>query len=126
MAKVKKTAVKPKASAPKKTTKPAGQTPAAGKKRTSWLNRSTNSPMIEQHARRLESFLAALADGVVEESEVKAQEQRLVELMREIEPQLDDALHEKVTRLLCELTAYDLMQVLHSMHAARPKRKFRG
>ena len=46
--------------------------------------------------------------------------------MQEIEPQLDDALHEKITRLLCEMTAYNLMQMLHAMQQARPKTEFRG
>ena len=101
--------------------KPAGQ--AA---RTSWLDETTQVPVIESQARRLESFIQTLADGKVDESELKAQEGRLVALMKEIEPQLDDALHEKVTRLLCELTAYDLMQMLHTMQEARPRTVFRG
>ena len=46
--------------------------------------------------------------------------------LRELEPLLDDATHARVTRLLCELTAYYLMQVLNAMHKARPKVKFRG
>lgn len=56
-----------------------------------------------------------MEDGKIDESELDEQEQRLVGLMQEIEPQLDDALHERVTELLCELTAYDLMQTLHSI-----------
>ena len=51
---------------------------------------------------------------------------RLVKLMQEVEPQLNNELHSKVTQLLVELTAYDLMKVFHSMHAARPKTVFRG
>jgi hypothetical protein len=47
-----------------------------------------------------------------------------VDLMKEVEPLLDNALHEKVTRLLCELTAYDLMQTLNLMRP--PARRFRG
>jgi hypothetical protein len=82
--------------------------------------------LIEQYARQLDSFLETMADGRVDTSEIQAQEARLVALMREVEPQLDDALHEKVTRLLCELTAYDLMQMLHAMQEARPKTAFRG
>jgi hypothetical protein len=31
-----------------------------------------------------------------------------------------------VTELLCELTAYDLMQTLHEMQKARPRTAFRG
>ncbi|MHB1035067.1 MAG: hypothetical protein ACYC35_10415 [Pirellulales bacterium] len=94
--------------------------------RSAWFDEASTTPVIAEEARRLESFLAALADGKVEESEIKAQEARLVKLMKEVEPLLDDNLHAKVTKLLCELTAYDLMQTLHAMQAARPTTVFRG
>jgi len=99
---------------------------STGKTRTSWLNDDLQTPAIEQNARQLASFLEAMADGRVDEKEVRAQEARLVELMKEIEPQLDDEMHAKITQLLCELTAYDLMQMLYTMDQARPKTKFRG
>jgi hypothetical protein len=41
--------------------------------------------------------------------------------MKEVEPMLDDKQHAKVTQLLCELTAYDIMQTLHGVQQARPK-----
>ena len=94
--------------------------------RKSWLDEETQEPIIEQHARQLTSFLEAMADGKVETSEVEEQEKRLTALMKEVEPMLDDEQHSKVTELLCELTVYDLMQVLHSLHEARPKSVFQG
>jgi hypothetical protein len=94
--------------------------------RTSWLDEKSQVPQIEQHARKLTSFIEALADGNVDTAELKAQESRLTALMKEVEPQLDDKLHAKVTQLLCELTAYDLMQTLHEMQKSRPKTVFRG
>jgi hypothetical protein len=95
-------------------------------KRQSWFDEKTHEPLIEQYARQLDSFLTTMADGVVEAREIKEQEERLVKLMQELEPLLDDKQHEKVTRLLCELTAYDLMQTLYTMQQARPKTAFRG
>ncbi len=94
--------------------------------RQSWLDTTSGTPMIDQYARQLTTFLDAMADGRVDDSELKAQEGRVAALMREIEPKLDDALHAKVTQLLCELAAYDLMQVMHSVTAGRPKTKFKG
>jgi len=82
--------------------------------------------LIDQYARQLTSFMEAIADGRIETPELAAQEARLTRLMKEIEPQLSDALHEKITRLLCELTAYDLMQMLHSMQENRPQTTFHG
>ncbi len=92
----------------------------------SWLDEASGTPLIDQQARRLTTFLETVADGRVDDAELKAQEGRVAALMREIEPKLDDALHAKVTQLLCELTAYDIMQVLHAAAAGRPKTKFRG
>ena len=95
-------------------------------RRISWLDAASHTPLIESYARRLKGFMDALADGKVDEAEVREQESRLVKLMKEVEPQLDAKMHAKVTQLLCELSAYDLMQILHSMEAARPKTTFRG
>jgi hypothetical protein len=94
--------------------------------RSSWFDATTHTPLIEQSARELDSFIATMADGRVDATELQAQERRLVELMKEIEPKLDDPLHEKITHLLCELTAYNLMQMTHAMQEARPKTAFRG
>lgn len=91
-----------------------------------WLDENTDEPMIAERAQRLETFLAAMADGKIDEDELQAQEQRLVQVMREVEPLLDEKLHDKVTQLLCELTAYDIMQAVHTMQQARPKTAFRG
>lgn len=96
------------------------------KTRPSWFNDASQKPILDQYARQLDSFLETMADGEVEKSEIEAQEIRLVKLMKEVEPLLDDALHEKVTRLLCEVTAYDLMRTLFQIQEARPKTKFRG
>lgn len=116
---------KPSAKRAKKTEKPAAKSRVA--RPSSWLDGDAEVPVIEQSARRLKSFLTAMADGVVEDAEVKAQEKRLVKLMKEIEPTLDDKTHAAVTKLLCELTAYDLMQLMCAMHKAKSQAtKFRG
>jgi hypothetical protein len=107
----------------KSAAKPAAK-PAAGKKQ-SWLT-SDGTPAIDRRARELKTFMDAMADGIVEKSELADQEKRLVALLREVEPMLDARTHGRVTELLCELTAYDIMRLLHAMHEARPKSTFRG
>lgn len=94
--------------------------------RASWFDDKSQTPQIEQSARQLKTFVDALADGKIDDSELSAQSGRLSVLMKEIEPQLDDKLHAKVTQLLCELTAYDLMKMLHEMQKSRQKTAFRG
>lgn len=114
---------RPKAKATRAVKKPAAV--KAGP-RQSWLDAASNKPIIDRYARQLGSFMEAMADGRIEESELKAQEGRLVKLMKEVEPQLDGALHEKVTQMLCELTAYDIMHMLYAMTEGRPKTVFQG
>jgi len=94
--------------------------------RTHWLDEATDTPLIQEHANRLAGFMEAMADGKIETHELQAQEARLVALMKKVEPELNDKLHEDVTHLLCELSAYNIMHTLHELMAARPKTKFRG
>ena len=94
--------------------------------RASWFDAKSHQLLLKQHTKKLDPFLKAMADGTIDATELHAQEERLIALMQEVEPLLDDALHEKVTQLLCELVAYDLMQMVHTMHEARPKGVFRG
>ncbi|MDP6118817.1 MAG: hypothetical protein QF473_21590 [Planctomycetota bacterium] len=86
--------------------------------RTSWLDAETHEPQFAEYVQRLETFTEALADGVIDENEMQAQEDRLIDSLKEVEPHLDDELHEKVTRLLCELTAYDIMKSLRELQKA--------
>lgn len=96
----------------------------AGK--SAWFDEQAHATLISEKATQLDSFVSAMADGQVTDAELESQEERVIKLMKEIEPQLEPKLHARVTELLCELTAYDLMQTLHEMHQARPVTKFRG
>ena len=69
--------------------------------------------------------MQAFADGVISEQEISDQESRLVDLMRQVEEHLDDATHAKVTRLMCELTAFNIMQFVYEMQMSRAT-TFRG
>src|SRR5262245_4630021 len=104
----------------------ANKAGAATAGKSSWFDEESEAPLIAQQAKKLDSFLSAVADGKVTVAELKSQEERVVKLMKEIEPQLNPQLHERVTELLCELTAYDLMQVFNTMQQSRPKTAFRG
>lgn len=98
--------------------KPAGKTP--------WFDAASDSPLLAEYARKLDSFLDVVADGRVDSKELEEQEKRLVNLMKEVEPLLSPEAHEKVTELLCEVTAYDLMNTFHMAGKARPRVKFQG
>jgi hypothetical protein len=96
------------------------------KRKTPWFDDGSEAPLLAEYARKLDSFLDAVADGKVTSKELGAQEERLVGLMKEVEPMLSPEAHEKVTQLLCELTAYDLMNTLHMAGKSRPQTVFRG
>jgi hypothetical protein len=94
--------------------------------RQSWLDTTSETPLIHEYTEKLTTFVNAMADGVIDSSELSAQEARLQHVMKDLEPKLDDPLHASVTRLLCELTAYNIMRTLASLQDARPKSVFRG
>jgi len=94
--------------------------------RTSWFDDKAEHSIIQERASKLESYTTALADGVVTKQELASQEQRLVAAMKALEPALSDDLHAKVTTVLVELTAYDVMRLLHELHTERARLAFRG
>ena len=94
--------------------------------KTPWFDDTSEAPLLSEYARKLDSFCDAVADGRVTTAELESQEKRLVALMKELEPLLSDEANGKVTQLLCEVTAYDLMQAMHMAGQSRPKTVFRG
>ena len=94
--------------------------------RTSWFDEKAEHPAVLEQVQKLESFTSALADGVVEKGELESQERRLAAAMRGIEPELSDEQHAKVTTLLVELTAYNIMRLLHELNAERARVAFAG
>jgi predicted transcriptional regulator len=92
--------------------------------RTSWFDDNAKHPVIQEQVQKLESFTSALADGVVSKQEVSRQEQRLMAAMKTVESELSDDLHAKVTTLLVELSAYNVMRLLHELHAERARLAF--
>jgi hypothetical protein len=92
--------------------------------RTSWFDEKTELPVVQEQIRKLESFTSALSDGVVSKAELSGQEQRLLAAMKKVEPELSDDLHSKVTTLLVELTAYNVMRLLHELQTERARMAF--
>lgn len=93
--------------------------------RKSWVDPNTNEPLIDDYAKKMANFMQAFSDGVISEQEISDQEARLVDLMRDVEPDLDDKTHAKVTKLMCEMTAFNIMQLVFEMQMSRAT-TFRG
>ena len=92
--------------------------------RTSWLDERAEHPLIQERLQKLDSFTSAMADGVISKQELAGQEQRLVAAMKQVEAQLNDDQHARVTTLLVELMAYNVMRLLHELHAERARLAF--
>ena len=92
--------------------------------RTSWFDEKAEHEAIQERATKLEAFTSALADGVVSQQEVADQEQRLLKAMKTLEPALSDDLHAGVTNVLVELTAYNVMRLLHELQRERARLAF--
>lgn len=92
--------------------------------RQSWLDAMNESPLIDEQVQRLEHFTKSLADGVIDSAELQTQEDNLVAAMKAVEGELSDPLHDKVSRLLAELSAYNVMRTLHEMAGTRAKKAF--
>lgn len=92
--------------------------------RTSWFDENAKHEAIQARASKLESFTSALADGVVSKQELASQEQRLLGAMKKLEPALNDEQHAQVTDVLVELTAYNVMRLLHELQAERARLAF--
>ena len=93
--------------------------------RTSWFDVKAEHPVIQERVEKLETFTSALADGMITAQELKDQEQRLMAAMKALEPALSDDVHAKVTTVLVELTAYDVMRILNGLQTERVK-AFKG
>ena len=94
--------------------------------RTSWFDEKAEHPLVTDQVNKLGAFTDAMADGIVDKTELEEQEQRLTAAMKALEPVLDDALHATVTKVLVELSAYNIMRLLHELQAQRARVAFNG
>jgi hypothetical protein len=90
--------------------------------RTSWFDDSTHLPVIDEQAQKLDTFVQAMADGVIDKDELEQQQESLIQVMKAVESDLTDEQHAKITRLLIELSAYNIMRLLHELQREKLQR----
>jgi hypothetical protein len=90
--------------------------------RINWLDEDTELPALETHVVQLEHFTNSLADGVVDDDEIARQNQAVVAAMKAVQDDLNDDQHAKVTTLLVELTALNIMSTLHEFTCPRVRK----
>ena len=92
--------------------------------RVGWFDEKAHVPVIDEQVNRLSAFVEAMADGIVDNSELEKQASSVVAAMKAVEGDLNDVQHDKVTRLLVELSAYNIMRLLHELQKTRVQRAF--
>jgi hypothetical protein len=90
--------------------------------RIDWFDDKTAVPAIDEQVHKLKTFVDAMADGVIEKKEIEQQQASVVGAMKAVQNELSDSQHEKVTRLLVELSAYNVMRLLHELQETRLQR----
>jgi len=90
--------------------------------RISWFDETKHLPVIDEQAQKLDSFVEAMADGIISKKELENQQESLIQAMRAVEADLTDEQHAKVTRLLIELSAYNIMRLLHELQTEKLQR----
>lgn len=70
--------------------------------RLSWFSEEGDTMMFQNYVERMESWQSAMSDGTITSTEVGNQVQKVAQLLRTLEKQLDDDLHEQVSTVLME------------------------
>jgi len=94
--------------------------------RINWLDENTDLPALDERATSLEHFTASMADGIIDSDELSTQSDNVVAAMKAVQDDLTDEQHEKVTNLLLEMTAFNIMSTLHELAASRLRGAFKG
>ena len=92
--------------------------------RVSWFDEKTHVPVIDEQVQKLSVFVDAMADGVIDHAELEKQQASVIEAMKAVEAELNDQQHAKITRLLVELSAYNIMRLLHELQQTRREHAF--
>ena len=88
-------------------------------KRVDWFDEKTHVPVIDEQVQNLTAFVDAMADGVIDNDELHKQQESVVNAMKSVEGDLNDEQHAKITRLMIELSAYNIMQAAGDLGVSR-------
>jgi len=74
-----------------------------------WFDPASNQLLFSRYLTQMDSWQQALADGVVEASEVAAQAERVSDMLRALEPKLSVELHAELTNIFYEWAVLQAM-----------------
>ena len=84
-----------------------------------WFDEESNELMFAKYATQMDSWKAAMADGIIEPREIEEQAARVGKLLRALEPKLSDELHEQITNVFYEIAVlYGMIRVAETSETA--------
>jgi len=88
--------------------------------KSSWFDDKTSEMLFFQYANQMASWQEAIADGVIDETDLARQGERVTQMLRALEPKLDDAVHEELTEVFFELAVfYGMVQTVQPSEVAQ-------
>ena len=84
----------------------------------SWFDVESSEMMFTEYLERMESWQKALSDGIIQPAEFREQADRVADLLRALEPKLNDELHAEVTQILYEWAVLQAMEKIVDLSEA--------
>jgi hypothetical protein len=78
--------------------------------RMSWFDEGQGLTHLSEYFQRMESWQQAIADGVITPEEIREQAQRVIGLLKEVEPLVGEAERRTITETLYEMAVLGAMQ----------------
>ena len=74
-----------------------------------WFDPASNQMLFNRYLTQMDSWQQALADGVIEASEVAVQAEKVSDMLRALEPKLSTEIHAELTNILYEWAVLQAM-----------------
>ncbi|WP_218082339.1 hypothetical protein [Anthocerotibacter panamensis] len=79
-------------------------------KRKPWFGETTEQLQLVAYLQRMSSWQQAIADGKITAEEIRLQAEKVVDLLKSVQPLLTDPQKSQLTRILYEMAVLQAMQ----------------
>ncbi|WP_287129258.1 hypothetical protein [Candidatus Cyanaurora vandensis] len=87
----------------------------------SWFDEATGQVSLTQYFQQMESWQRAMTDGVISPEEIRTQGERVVSLLKEVEPLVTPEQHLQLSEIFAEMAVLQAMQGNALTTALQPK-----
>jgi hypothetical protein len=78
--------------------------------RISWFDQEKGPLYLSEYFQRMSSWQQAIADGKITPEEIREQASRVISLLKEVEPLVNETEHQVITETLYEMAVLQAMQ----------------